>query len=42
VTVCGEVEFIIRISPFQERHFSQLTINIEVAGSIETSVHIKW
>jgi len=40
VTVYGEVEFIIRISPFQERYFSQLTIKIEAAGSIENSVHI--
>ena len=40
VTVYGEVDFIIRISPFQERHFCQLTLKIEAAGFIETSVHI--
>jgi hypothetical protein len=40
MTVYGEIEFIIRISPFQERHFSQFTLNIEAAGSPETPVHI--
>ena len=36
----GEVDFIIRISPFQERNFSQFTLKIEAAGSLETSLHI--
>jgi len=36
----GEVDFIIRISPFQERIFYQFTLKIKAAGSLETSVHI--
>jgi len=40
VTVYTEIEFIIRISPFEEIHFSQLTLKIEPAGPVETSVHI--
>jgi hypothetical protein len=39
MTDFGEVEFIIQISPVQERHFSQYTLKIEAAGSPEMSVH---
>jgi len=39
VTVYGEREFILRISPFQERNFPQFTLRIEAAISPETSVH---
>jgi hypothetical protein len=38
-TVYGEIEFIIRISPFQESNFPQFTLKIETADSPETSVH---
>jgi hypothetical protein len=40
VTVYGEIDFIIRFSPFQERQFSHFTLKIEAAGSPEASVHI--
>lgn len=40
MNVYGEVEFIIRISPFKERLFTHFTLKIKAADSAERSVHI--
>ena len=40
VTVFGEIEFIIRNSPFKEKQFSHFIPKSEAADSPETSVHI--